>query len=531
MPPKIILTADRSWMSSYNDIIFTGFATCFPRKYIPDFVFYRMFAPSVEYEKDGIVKQSPYGLRKIEAALIEYGFNEEDIAVVQPTEIHRFAKDAKVVGICGNDIMGKGPTTRILTQLIEAPQTQAFSASKFRELINSLENYKHLKKIVGGPGSWQLINEKVNADTIVLGEGELVVGELFEKALKGEPLPRIIEGRVVDVDKIPLIRKPSICGLVEIARGCGRGCKFCSPTMRNFRCYPIKKIISEIQVNQASGEQHVILHAEDVIRYKANKINVNPEEVIKLFRAVTKITEPKNVSISHLALSSALQEPKLIEQLSEILELGSKDSPWISGQTGIETASIDLIKKHMQGKTSPFKPEQWKNVVHDSFQLLHDNNWVPCATLIMGLPGEKEQDMVETIELIEDLRNYKSLIIPLFFVPMEATQLQKEEGFTKEKMSYAHWELLAVCNNHSIKWIRVLGNDILKKSNPATRYGLSMIMDIWDMAVGPYMNNIIHEKEVILPGNNLDLIRTILSKRAYGTTIATRQERRIRKQI
>ena len=36
MYPKIILTADQTWISSYNDIIFAGLTTCFPKGVISD---------------------------------------------------------------------------------------------------------------------------------------------------------------------------------------------------------------------------------------------------------------------------------------------------------------------------------------------------------------------------------------------------------------------------------------------------------------------------------------------------------------
>ena len=91
-------------MSSYNDIIFAGFATCFPRGYIPYHLFSRIFSPPIKSE-NGIAKHAPYGLRKIEAALLEYGFKENDIAVIDPRQIDRFAEHAKVVGICENDIV------------------------------------------------------------------------------------------------------------------------------------------------------------------------------------------------------------------------------------------------------------------------------------------------------------------------------------------------------------------------------------------------------------------------------------------
>lgn len=57
-------------------------------------------------------------------------------------------------------------------------------------------------------------------------------------------------------------------------------------------------------------------------------------------------------------------------------------------------------------------------MVVEAHKLLQENNWVPCSTLIMGLPGETPDDVIKTIELVEELKDFKSLIVPLFFVPI-----------------------------------------------------------------------------------------------------------------
>jgi radical SAM superfamily enzyme YgiQ (UPF0313 family) len=89
---------------------------------------------------------------------------------------------------------------------------------------------------------------------------------------------------------------------------------------------------------------------------------------------------------------------------------------WFSGQTGIETGSPRLIKNNMAGKVKPYKPEDWPHIVENAFQILSDNNWIPVSTLIMGLPGETDEEVQLTIDLIENLAEYKSIIVPLFFV-------------------------------------------------------------------------------------------------------------------
>ncbi len=104
----------------------------------------------------------------------------------------------------------------------------------------------------------------------------------------------------------------------------------------------------------------------------------------------------------------------------------------------------------MKGKVKPFKPEEWRELVMESHKNMHDNNWVPAETLIVGLPGEKPDDINQTIDLIKDLNEYKSLIVPLYFIPIGNL---KGEGFFRTKHNLPeHWQLIATCIRHIIKW-------------------------------------------------------------------------------
>ncbi|MEM3709351.1 MAG: radical SAM protein, partial [Nitrososphaerales archaeon] len=391
---KIVLTADRTLMSEYNGGIFLGFSACVPKGLIPDWLYFSIFCPSVSVNEDGSVKYAPCGTRKIEAALLDNGFKREDVIVAHPDRLEKvIGPNTKVVGITENDPLGIGPATSTFTQLFGR---EAYMSIKFRELLNNpaIKKYKP-KIVVGGAGAWQLedkeIRERLGIDCVVIGEGEKVVISIFEKALNNESLPEVVYGEVIPENDIPLIREPTIDGIVEIARGCGRGCDFCVPTLQRYRCFPIDHILEEVEVNLRAG-RNPLLHAEDVLRYKAKGLEVNKEAVINLFKEVKNYPGVNSVGISHFALSSVASAPDLIEEISNIVELG-KNNLWLSGQTGIETGSPRLIKDHMIGKCKPFKPEDWPQVVVDAFEILSKNSWVPCATLILGLPGENEKDI------------------------------------------------------------------------------------------------------------------------------------------
>ncbi|MCW4016374.1 MAG: B12-binding domain-containing radical SAM protein, partial [Candidatus Bathyarchaeota archaeon] len=416
---KIVLTADRTLMSEYRGGIFLGFSACAPKGLIPDWLYFSMLCPSVPVNADGSVKYAPCGTRKVEAALLKHGFKRKDVIVAHPEHLDKVVgTKTRVIGITETDPLGIAPATSTFTQVFNG---EAYMNIKFRELLNNPAIKKHRPRIiVGGPGAWQLeakdSTKGLGVDCVVVGESENIVGPLFEKALDAEELPDVVHGSVVETEEIPLIKKATIDGIIEIARGCGRGCDFCVPTLQRYRCIPIKDILNEVEVNLRAGRRP-LLHAEDVLRYKAKGLEVNGEAVIDLFKTVRSYPGVKAVGMSHFALSSIASAPEVVEEISNILG-ADENGRWLSGQTGLETGSPKLIEANMQGKCKPFEPEDWPQVVIDAFEIMAKNSWVPCATLVIGLPKETDKDIDLTLDLLEELKGFKSLIVPLFLVSM-----------------------------------------------------------------------------------------------------------------
>ncbi|ADC64797.1 Radical SAM domain protein [Ferroglobus placidus DSM 10642] len=472
---KVILTAERSLMSDYNGALFLGFMSTGPTSMIPQRLFFRLIAPPVK-EENGRAKLAPYGTRKIEAALLENGFSEDEVKVVNPDKIEKhITKETKIVGVTTNDPLGLGPASSTFSGETGFVNQPSYNRVKFEELMRKLRRFD-VKVVVGGAGAWQLeeerIRRKYGIDVVVIGEGEKVVPELFRKIIEGEDVPEVVYGVAVPEDEIPKIRRAAIGGIVEIARGCGRGCKFCIPTMRRLRSRPLEDILEEARVT-ARDKDIVTLHAEDVLRYKAKGFTINKEEVLRLFREVHRIVG--KVGISHFALSSVASAPDVVEEISEILELPNKEQKWLAGQTGIETGSPRLIEKYMPGKAKPFSASEWRDVVIQAFQICSDAHWVPCATLIVGFPDEREEDIIKTIELVEDLNEYKSLIVPLFFVP--ANELGEESRFSVRKMKSYHWELMLTCWRHNMKWLKPLAKDYFEGLPFASKIFMKKFID------------------------------------------------------
>ena len=456
MAPEIVLTSDRTLMSNYHNNEFLGFGTCAPPNFIPDLFYSFLFFPPVKAHR-GITAEAPYGLRKIEARLLKEGFN---VVTASPNKLGEFSAEARIIGIHTMDPFGIGPASSTLAAILKK---EPFLAQHFRHLLDSPAVKKAkangAKIVVGGPGAWQFNHRPRFADAhgidcIVEGEAENIIGNLFAAILKGAAVPKHIEVKANEapvLTDIPTIMKPSVNGLVEIGRGCCRGCEFCNVTLRPLRWFPFEKVLREVDVNVAGGIEHCCLHAEDVMLYGSKSTMPDETKLLRLHELVLKKTG--GLSWSHCSLAAVASKPKLLAEVSKIVLTKQK---WWGAEVGIETGSPEIAKKIMPAKAHPFKAEEWPEVVRDGMGLMHDNMLVPACTLIVGLPQEREEDVIKTMELLDDIKGCRSLIVPLFFVPLG--RLKDQDWFKKAKMTELHKQLLFQCAEHDFNWLDDLIN-------------------------------------------------------------------------
>jgi radical SAM superfamily enzyme YgiQ (UPF0313 family) len=220
-----------------------------------------------------------------------------------------------------------------------------------------------------------------------------------------------------------------------------------------------------------------MLHAEDVLAYGSRGFHPEKEKLLELFRGVSSVPGITSIGLSHLALATVYHHPDVLSAVSEILSSLPRQ-PFNGVQVGVETASPRLMGEYMRGKCAPSSPDVWPEIVEQSLGMLHDQNWVAACTLISGLPGETEDDVIQTLEMVERLRDIRALIIPMNFVSMTPSALSDKESFTVEKMLPAHWQLLAACTEHDLRVIRELLPKI-SAGNPLMKGSLSLA--IWYM--------------------------------------------------
>ncbi|HUY00911.1 MAG TPA: radical SAM protein [Candidatus Deferrimicrobium sp.] len=458
----IVFTSSATEMSDFKEDPFIAFTGGFPKL----FTKYNGYPP-VEHDGNG-AKYAPYGLRKIQAILLKGGFKTEDIMVVHPKYLKNVIGSAtKVLAISAMDPLALAYVDLTYSSIIGLGEPT--NALEFRTMLlkeKALKKYKP-KVIVGGAGAWQIANKKamnyLGIDHVILGEAEKDVVDIFSKLMNEEPIPPIIKTRRPDEKDIIPISHGVIHGGVEISRGCGRNCQFCSPTKRTRRDIPLEQILEEVKVNVHAGSRMITLIGEDLLIYgcRSPKFIPNVEAVCELCEQIATYKSIQLIQPVHISLAAVCAAPDLIPRLSEIFWNHSIDQikgryhlhgrQIMSAETGVETGSPRILAKYMRGKCLPFTPEQWPEIVTQAVGILNDNDWIPLASFLLDMPGETEDDTMKTIELVDDLRAYNVFLMPVLFVPLGDCTLKNERKADWSAVSEASYELFLRCWEYNME--------------------------------------------------------------------------------
>lgn len=449
--PTVVLTADRSLMSDFRGNYILGFLSCTPAGYVPDVLYDRLFAPPIDANRDGTATAAPMGVRRVEAGLVAHDeYDRSDVAVAHPHHLESIVgPETEVLGINAMDPLGKGPVTSSFTR---GTDRVPMNRVKFEGLMDRVGDLSADPTVVaGGGGAWQLADAETRSrygiDHVVHGEVGHTAGETFEAIRDGDADSVLTEDRPRNPADIPEIRGPTVNGLLEGMRGCGRGCDFCGPDMRRSLYLDPERLADEARVNVEGGYDYLWLHGEDILLYEMEPgFEPNREAVRHLFERLRSVAGIEKVGTTHMSLAGIAAAPALIEDIAEINDLGPGD--WTGVQPGIETASPELLDRHMGAKARPFDVEEWPTVVERAIRILNDNYIYPAATLIVGLPGETEADVRQTIDLIERLDDTDSILAPLMFMDYD-----EEDTLPVSELSPAQWELFRTAWEHNLREI------------------------------------------------------------------------------
>ncbi len=265
-----------------------------------------------------------------------------------------------------------------------------------------------------------------------------------------------IDGRIVE--GLPTIRKFDVKSFVNIMYGCNNFCTYCIVpyTRGRERSREPKDILDEIRFLAKEGIKEITLLGQNVNSYGktldeeysfANLLkDVNEIEGIERIRFMT--SHPKDLSDELIDAMATL--PKVCESLHLPIQSGS-------------TSLLKKMNRH-------YSKEDYYLLVDKLREKIPNIGFT--TDIMVGFPGETEDDFLETMEVVEKVQ-YDSAFTFLYSIrkgtPAEKMEDQIPEEIKKERFQRLLQSVnrIAAQRNHSYKdkIVEVLVESVSKKDN------------------------------------------------------------------
>jgi hypothetical protein len=425
----------------------------------------------VEYNGDGSARYMPAGVRVLEASLLRH-YPADDIACCYPADLGKFiGPNTRIVAVSTHNPLGVTFAAGVYTSIFGSSK-QPINSHYAMELFNAIKSNPHrggFKVIVGGSGGWQITQtnswEKLSVDCVVEGRSESAdVKKLFDMALAGEDLPKQVDvAHPKDRNEILFPDKRTTFGVVEMTTGCGRRCQFCVPDLNPQIDMPKDKMMDAVRANVRDGNKQISLATEDMFIWGQVHTDTpfyfpNREALVDLYKSVCETPGVEQHVLSHSTITPAVVDPIMIQQITEVcIDKSPIHLPLLSTHpkhkalvplVGLETGSVRMAKQIMPSKGVPFPIEEWQSVFIRGLEVMNRNNWFPAATLIVGNPGETDEDVMATLDLIYEVerRGLFAFFIPSIFTPLHDTRMEDKKGVSQTReLTPLQWQLMMKC--------------------------------------------------------------------------------------
>jgi radical SAM superfamily enzyme YgiQ (UPF0313 family) len=459
-PPRlgfpVVLSADRTLGAGYR-VLFEGMVSASQTSRTPSLLMKGLLAPAGPRDEGLRARQAPLGLRRVESAAVRGGWDRRDVAVVGPASLDRAVGPAtRIIGLSSGDPLGVGMNSTTMSGILGG---EIYVSRWFRRLAARVGRLRRrapqARLLMGGPGAWQLAHnpaarKALGIDHVVLGYCEGNAAELFDRIADGDDLPAVLAGEGVAPEAVPPILGPTVMGSVEVSRGCGLGCGFCTLGHEPMGHLPADAILADAQTNVAGGVPNVVLVTEDVFRYGARAGRVQPQALIDLLHRLRALPGLRLIQTDHANVTSVAQyaDEELVEVRRAMTGGGRHDYVWLN--LGVETASGALLAANGgRPKMGSCGPEAWGAFCLDQVGRLIRLGYFPLVSLVMGLPGETPADVQQTLEWVRRLRGERLAVFPVFHAPLDG----RTAPFGLSDMSDVHWRLFRESYRLNFKWV------------------------------------------------------------------------------
>ena len=462
LKPSIVLVADRTLSADYK-ILFEGIFATMQTTQVPAIAMRRFVSPPVKTDNPGRATSAPLGVRRVESALLKYlHLSADDVVCTTPEFLPKLLGPwVKVVGVSSSDPLGQGMSNTTTTSFWDGELYTRYWMRLMLEKILDTKRKYGFKVVGGGAGAWQwnryddpIASECI--DVVLEGYFEDIGPEIFKTLLESKPTESYYCQDGTAVDKVAPITAPSMLGIIELSRGCGRGCKFCTMSRKKMSHLPVDAIMSDLQMNVSRGQRSVVSGSEDFFRYGSDSIKPDFDKLCALLNEMRKIKELSFMQIDHANITSVMQlsDNELIE-IRKLLTWNSRsDYLWVN--MGVESANGHLVAANGPGKVAPCSPRDWQDVVCDTVDKMSRTGFFSVISLVLGLPGETSADVDMTYKLVKYLEKKNAVIFPVFYEPYSTDQIEQGMRFSVEKMRPEHLALYSACYEINFRKVPLL---------------------------------------------------------------------------
>ena len=457
LQPAVVLVADRTLAARYN-VLFEGIFATMQTTQVPGLAMKHFVSPRQPCDATGRALAAPLGVRRVEACLRASGLLADDLVVTTPECLPRLLGPwTEVVMVSSSDFLGQGMSNTTTHSFWSGRLYTEFWMSKLMAKLRAAKEKWGFAILAGGAGAWQLRQNptatgELGFDGVFDGYFEGCGAEWVKQWLgehgrdahttHGRDARATVTEPGCHVEHIKPILAPSALGVIELSRGCGKGCGFCVMGDKRMDHLPPELILADVETNARGGQPNIVSSSEDFFRYGGQGPNVNYDALASLLERMRQIKGLHFMQADHGNVSSVLQfDVAQLRELRRLLEWGHpSEYQWIN--LGVESASGDLVRANCPGKFAPVSGE-WEQMVRDAIDRLTQGGWFPVVSLVLGLPGETPDDVACTRKLVDWLETQRAIVFPVFHEPPRPGR--DDQRITVANLTLAHLELYAAC--------------------------------------------------------------------------------------
>ena len=272
--------------------------------------------------------------------------------------------------------------------------------------------------------------------------------QVILEGTKAVKVPRVFEGKIF---------------IVPIADGCAGECSFCITKLarRKLRSYPMREIVEAVKEAVAKGAVEVELTAQDTAAY-----GLDLGGKVRLPDLVEKVAEIEGNFMVRVGMMTPEQAISIVDGLVEALNV---EKVYKFVHLPVQSGS-DKVLKLMNRK---YTIDEYKRLVKE---LRSKVPGLSVATdIIVGHPGEDEEDFQQTLDLMKELR-FERIHLAMYSIrpnTVSAGLPQVPDSVKKERMKTAMglYESIAydIHSEYVGKTVEVLTTELGRKGSVVGR--------------------------------------------------------------